>query len=361
MFEALIKPMVESGLLNEEARTALNEAWEAKLNEAREQIRNEMREEFAGRYQHDKTLMVEALDKMVTDQLRGEIKEFHQDKVAIQRERVQAQLKLQENVKKIRKFTVEKLAEEIGEFRKDQKTHKQALARLEKFVVKALAEELVEFQADRRDLIETKVRLVSQAKKKLNELKNRFMARSARLVNESVTNQLTAELSQLRNDIAKARENAFGRKIFEAFASEFTSTHLNENVEIRKLMRTINKQKKVVAEAKQYAAKAVKLAESKDQELKKLNETNKRAAIMGELLSPLKGDKQRVMSTLLENVQTDRLKSAYEKYLPSVINESVPSTRKVLAESAVTGNKQAASPVGANENIIDIQRLAGLK
>ena len=41
-----IKPLLESGLINEETSTALNEAWESKLNEAREQVRAELREEF---------------------------------------------------------------------------------------------------------------------------------------------------------------------------------------------------------------------------------------------------------------------------------------------------------------------------
>jgi len=31
-----IKPLLESGLINEETSQALNEAWESKLNEARE-------------------------------------------------------------------------------------------------------------------------------------------------------------------------------------------------------------------------------------------------------------------------------------------------------------------------------------
>jgi len=72
MFDA-IKPLVDSGIINEDTQQALNEAWESKLNEAREQIRSEMRNEFAGRYEHDKGLMVEALDKMITESLQAEI------------------------------------------------------------------------------------------------------------------------------------------------------------------------------------------------------------------------------------------------------------------------------------------------
>jgi cyclopropane fatty-acyl-phospholipid synthase-like methyltransferase len=61
-----IKPLLDSNLITEETRQEINEAWENKLNEAREQARAELREEFAQRYEHDKSVMVEALDKMVT-------------------------------------------------------------------------------------------------------------------------------------------------------------------------------------------------------------------------------------------------------------------------------------------------------
>ena len=62
MFEQL-KPLLDSNLITEEMGKEINEAWETKLNETREQVRAELREEFAQRYQHDKTVMVEALDR----------------------------------------------------------------------------------------------------------------------------------------------------------------------------------------------------------------------------------------------------------------------------------------------------------
>jgi len=68
-----IKPLLDSGLINEDISQELNEAWEAKLSEAKDQVRSELREEFAQRYEHDKQVMVEALDRMVTESLQGEI------------------------------------------------------------------------------------------------------------------------------------------------------------------------------------------------------------------------------------------------------------------------------------------------
>ena len=56
MLEA-IKPLLDSGIINEETETAINEAWEAKLSEAKETVRAELREEFAQRYEHDKSVI----------------------------------------------------------------------------------------------------------------------------------------------------------------------------------------------------------------------------------------------------------------------------------------------------------------
>ena len=67
-----IKPLLDNGIINEDTKQAIAEAWEARIVEAKEQVRAELREEFAQRYQHDKQVMVEALDKMVTESLTVE-------------------------------------------------------------------------------------------------------------------------------------------------------------------------------------------------------------------------------------------------------------------------------------------------
>ncbi len=105
MFDAL-KPLLDSGIINEDTRTAINEAWETKLNEAREQIRAELREEMAQRYEHDKSVMVEALDKMVTENLKAEIEEFAVEKQAIVEDRVRVKNHMLESASRFNDFMV---------------------------------------------------------------------------------------------------------------------------------------------------------------------------------------------------------------------------------------------------------------
>ena len=360
-----IKPLLDSDLINEDTRKEINEAWEAKLSEAREQARAELREEFAQRYEHDKSVMVEALDKMVTEGLAAEIQAVAAEKQALAEDRVKFQRKMNESATKFNGFLVSKLAEEIGELRKDRKMHTEGLAKLENFMVHALAREIQEFAADKRDVVETKVRLVREARSKLEGLKARFVKESADKMSQAVSRHLKAELTQLQEDIKVARENNFGRRIFEAYASEFGATHLNEKAEVRKLHSLLQNKDKQLAEAIKLTQKAKVVVESKERELRMIKESNERDSTMEMLLAPLNKEKQEVMRNLLESVQTSRLKNAFEKYLPAVLEDRSAKAPKVIAESVstVTGDKTVPVQIAQEEdrsNVIDIKRLAGL-
>ena len=363
MLDAL-KPLLDSDLINEETRSEISEAWEAKMTEAREQVRAELREEFAQRYEHDKTVMVEALDRMVTEGLTAEISAVAAEKQALAEDRVRFQSKMKESATKFNDFMVTKLAEEIGELRKDRQQHSQGLEKLEQFVVRALAGEIMEFAQDRRDVVETRVRLVRDARGQLEALKSRFVKESAEKMSQSVARHLKAELSQLQEDIKIARENNFGRRIFEAYAAEFGATHLNENAAVRDLKGMVADKNRQLAEATQTLEKAKVLVESKEREIRMIKESNVRESTMEELLAPLNEEKREVMKNLLESVQTARLKGAFEKYLPAVLAEGkTAKARTVIAEShvAVTGDKSVkVIEEQDRSNVIDIKRLAGL-
>jgi hypothetical protein len=357
-----LKPLLDSDLINEETRSEITEAWEAKLNEAREQVRAELREEFAQRYEHDKTVMVEALDRMVTEGLAVELEQVKAEKQSLAEDRVRFQAKMKESSTKFNDFMVTKLAEEIGELRKDRKMHTEGVAKLESFVVHALAREIREFAQDKQDVVETKVRLVREARKQLETLKARFVTESAKKMSNAVGNHLKAELGQLQEDIKVARENNFGRRIFEAYAAEFGATHLNEKAEVRKLHDVIARREQQLGEAIKLGAKAKTLVESKEREIRIIKESNQRESAMEELLAPLNQEKAGVMRNLLESVQTARLSSAFEKYLPAVLADRSVKASKVITEtvSVATGDKSARVQEEDRSNVIDLKRLAGL-
>jgi septal ring factor EnvC (AmiA/AmiB activator) len=182
-------------------------------------------------------------------------------------------------------------------------------------------------------------------------------------VKESVANNLKAELTQLQEDVQLARENMFGRRLFEAFATEFAATHLNENKEIAKLNHQL-------AESRKQLVKREQLVETTQRDLKIITERTQRQQVMGELLAPLSKERAAVMVQMLESVQTPRLRQAFDKYLPAVLNakseavKSVDNTRVQLSESKetteITGDKPAKPAQDVN-NIVEIKRLAGLR
>ena len=362
-----IKPLLDSGIINEDTRTAISEAWEIQINEAKEQVRAELREEFARRYDHDKTVMVEALDKMVTENLVKEIAEFAEEKQALAEDRVKYKRHMVESAGKFDQFLLKKLSEEIKELRGDRELQSESIKRLEKFVIRALAEEIQEFNHDKRAVVETKVKLVAEAKQKLADLQLQFVKRSAALVQESVSKNLGTELGQLKEDIHAARENMFGRKLFEAFANEFALTHLNENREFAKMRGIISKQNNVIAEAKKVVRQKAVLVEKKEREIRIIKESTQRKDTMSELLGALNKEKAGVMRDLLEDVQTNKIRAAYDKYLPAVLNNSPISKPKaakpMIAEGRkeMTGDKSAKTSLDVSDNVFDIKRLAGLK
>ncbi len=357
----VIKPLLDSDLVNEETRKQITEAWDAKLEEIREEVRQDLREEFAGRYEHDKHTMVEALDKMVTEHLSAEISQVIAEKKALAEDRVKFNTRMTESAEKFDSFMVKKLAEEIQELRKDRTSQSATMEKLEKFVIENLASEITEFHKDKKDVVETKVKLVAEAKDQLDALKKKFIEKSSKLVKEAVTGTLREELTQLKEDIKQARENNFGRKLFETFAAEYSTSYLNENQEMKGLEAVIVDKDKQLKEASEKLETSTTEVDAQKAKIERINEGITRKEKLNELMKPLANKQADVMQSLLESVGTDKLKSAYDKYLPAVLKNEAPR-KEILAETRkeVTGNKTIKSQNVDEDNIVLLQKLAGM-
>ena len=363
MLDAL-KTLFENDVVSEEVRAEIENAWESKIKENRQQATAELREEFAKKYEHDKATMVEAIDAMLSERLAEEIAEFAEDRKQLAEAKAKYAVKMREDANLLKTFVMEQLKSEVSELHEDQKGMANKFKMLENFIVDALAKEIAEFHEDKKDLAETKVKLVKEAKNKFAEVKKDFIAKGANKVSSIVENTLKGEISALKDDIEEARKNDFGRKMFEAFASEYATSHLNENSEVKKLMNVVAAKDKQLAEAKAFAVKAKNLAESNANEVKRMAQVAERKDTIDGLLSPLNRAQKEIMTDLLESVQTNRLQSAFDKYLPSVIDGKSPAKQKaVITEGKeITGNRETETNVSskADDNVVDIRRLAGL-
>jgi hypothetical protein len=363
MLDAL-KSLFENNVISEEIKQSIEEAWEARVNEARENAAVQLREEFAQKYEHDKQAMIEAVDRMVTDRLSSEIVEFAEDRKSLAEMKVKYAQKMKSDAGVMKEFVTRQLASEVAELHEDQVAMASKFGALEQFVVEALAQEITEFYKDKQDLAETKVRLVREGREQLKKVKQQFVERAAAMVDKVVSEGLHSELHSLKEDIDAARRNDFGRKLFEAFASEYQTSYLSEKSETAKLLKVIDMKELAIQEAAQAASEAQALVESKQAEIAKLKEAQVRKQIMSELLAPLNSEQKDIMGELMESVKTVKLVESFDKYLPAVIAGKAPQKKQALVEAKeITGNKVSNSNRSSenDNNIIDIRRLAGLK
>lgn len=361
--------LLEGANLSEDAKSTIQEAWESNLAEAREAITAELREEFAQRYEHDKGLIVETVDNFVSQKINEEIAELAEDKKKLAEDRVKYRKAVKEHAKLLDKFVTKLVATEVKELRNDRARVAEHVSKLDNFVTDQLAEELKEFHSDKKALVEHKVKMVREGKRQLAEAKKTFLSKAAKTIEGTVNKVISEEVKSFKDDITAARENDFGRRIFEAFAMEYGVSYLNEAKEIKKFQSSLAKMSKQLKEAQSQLAehkKSVQLTESK---LRVAQDRYARKEKLDELLKPLGREKREVMTDLLESVKTEKLEQAFNKYLPSVLDGAQPKqTRRALKESSKkehTGDRKATVRAEADDStdVVElnaIRKLAGL-
>ena len=367
MAKKLDELLSESVGLSEDTRTQIVGLWESKIAEAREEVASTLREEFARKFEHDKGVLVESMDRFLTDKVRVELEEFAEDKRKLVTERIAYKSKLTEHTGMLNKFITESVAKEMKEFYSEKRAMKENFAKLENFLLKQLAEEIREFRIDKKSLVEQKVKMVTEGKQQLQETKTQFIKRAAQIIESNIEKTLRSEISQFKEDIRVARENDFGRKIFESVAAEFMTSYLNEGTEISKMQKVVESKNQQMKALQMTVKKSKTLVESMDSKLRASQDLVERQKVMNELLAPLSKDKRGVMKELLESVQTKNLQVSYNKYLPSVLNEA--ETRKpVLGKtqlneatlSARSGDRAKGAHTEESSDSSDLQKILSL-
>jgi hypothetical protein len=173
--------------------------------------------------------------------------------------------------------------------------------------------------------------------------------------------RLSAEMEELKEDIEVVKENDFGRKIFEAYASTYANHYVDEDAVQSKL---------VVAESK--LADAERALQALEEDRNKMI----REAKLEQILSPLTGKKREQMAMVLKGVDTARLEESYKFFIGRILKEDEQPAgspaRRTLSEgqrpegqtTVVTGEEPApaeTSKPAVNESLAMMKRLAGIK
>lgn len=356
-----------SDVLSEDVKTKLAAAWDAKVQENKSETLAELREEFSQRYEHDKSVMVEAMDLFISENLQKELGELKQDRDAMIQARVEYKQKISEHAKLLNSFVNDRMAKEVNELREDREADKANTKKLEEFTLHKLATELNELRDEEKKLVDTRVQLISEGKQVIKEAKQKFIALAAEKTNTFIGEAFRKEISQLKEDITEARKNAFGRKIMEAYAAEFMASHFADATELKKLSDKIVALETSVTEKDQIVENKQQEIADAERKTRIAEDTLKRDRVMQELMAPLSKDRRGIMEDLLGTVSTEKLRESYQKYLPSVLNEGGRSPGKEpLIENhqaqnirVATGDKTIESTID-DGSIISLKKLAGI-
>jgi hypothetical protein len=289
--DLILQKLLNSELLSEEARAEISTQWTASV----EQYKTTVREE-------------------VTLAVRGEIAE----QWANERDSL---------IENVETFVAKKLEEEIEELRHD----------IERF--RDLEAEYAE------KIVEEKHAMAETLSEELDQLVDKMDA--------FFDLRLTEEFKELREDLEIVKQNEFGRKIFEAFATEFNTAHIDEDSTQSKLQAAVAKlsdAESTIAKLEESSAKLIR--ESK----------------LEKILAPLQGKKREQMSFVLQNVETARLEEAFNHFIGRVLKEEQsPAVRqeadaKALTESVVVTGDELSAPTKtvASDKHSELRRLAGM-
>ena len=234
----------------------------------------------------------------------------------------------------------------------------ELVAKVDGFVAEALVKEITELMADIerfRDLEAEYAEKIVEEKHKLAEEVAGELDQLVDKIDAFFEVRLAAELEELKEDIDLVKQNEFGRKIYEAFASTFATAHVDEDSVQSRLQ---------VAEAKLSDLKRA-LATSEEQRIAIVRE-----AKLEKMLANLTGKKREQMEMVLKNVETARLEESYKFFIGRILKEGA-APAATLTEGTVDGKKttvvtgdapleSAAVEPRLNESLAKLQRLAGI-
>ncbi len=358
-----LKKIFASEVLTEDTKSQIQKEFDTLIENERKAAAASERKALSEQYKADRKKIIASMDQMISEALEAEVAELKEELSQLRRLKVKMVKTISEADKKANAKALRGLHIMEAMLKKVAKTEMQELsedrAAARRAVAKSLKENQIKYANDRKKLVEN----------------------GGKVMEYLIKDQLSSFVRDMHEDINEARKNDFGRSIFEAFASEFSTTHFNENLEANKLKI----ENKKLQETLIKTAKTLK-EERKSIKGKLVEETRKRKILenkqareteVSRLLKPLKGTARHEMAALLEGVSTDKLKTTFTRYLPiitenhatkSLSTDRKPSGKPVLSEQKLSqasirdGKKAEVTDPADKEDstLIELRRRAGI-
>lgn len=394
-----LENLLESGILGEETKVALEEAWRAKLDEVRaslrEEVEKELREEIEtqvfesmkARYEHDRSLMIDSMDAMLTDLVNRvneekatAVKALNEERAqltaAIKEARASYEQKLQEKVVMLEQFVVSKLKQEIDEFYEDRKAVDDLRLKLATEISTAKAETHAVNEKALAELTKTVAGMLSEKVAELNTSKAKLDEAL-----ETAKVELENRKLELTNEVSK-RVNTLESFVAEKLKKELEELDEAKTALVEARVKLLSESKRKMEETrKAFIERASKLVESTVQnqlrsELSQLKEDimEARQNMLGmrifetfkaEFMTGFISEKSEI-KTLMKKL--DETTSTLEKVKKQIVekDEKINAlTRKIkLAESNVNRvNKmnELLSPLNKESRVIMEEILSNVK
>lgn len=250
-------------------------------------------------------------------------------------------------------------------------TRDQLIEAIDLKVTDMVSEEFKELEGDVlsfRDLEVEYAEKLSEAKAGMVESYKADLAGLVENLDSFLDSKLQAEVEELKEDLAIAKQNKIGQAMFEHFADLYKTKFIAES----------DVSKELEAVKAELTAMTAKLNETTMNKAK-LERTVK----MESVLSALNGGQRELMETILSGVRTEDLERSYEKYISRVLKESQAPTEKedkvlaegktdvtdktgvvktgdtAITESTVSTEEPAKKQLAESEKV-RLQRLAGI-
>lgn len=356
-----LEKFLKESNLSAEAKKVIQEAW----NEERETLASEIRLEMKERYSEDLEKLTEGVNSLVSSVITNEMTGLYEEKKKLHQDRKT----VRESLGKFYKFSQTILAEQVKDMRGEAKHLNESLGKFMKFSNVILSEEVADFQHEKRELVESRIKLLTEGRKEIANHKRQFSEKAAVASAKYIAETTEKHLSELKTELLEAKQNNFGRQIFEAFGAEFLRNQFNENKVLRGLNESISSKEQELMNVKVQLSEAVNKGKESVQKLKVMEDRYQRKEIMAELTKPLTSMQKQVMESLLSTTPTEKLNEGFAKYHKSVLRGTSsepavkqPTKGKPLNEGAViTGNRKPLPTVDSTLDSDDLDFLDQLQ
>lgn len=345
-----LEQFLESSTLPNEAKALIREAWE----EEKQELAAEMRQEFKTRYTEDLSRVVEGIETMTNQVVTESLADVQEER----RKLVEDRVKIRKTIGKYAQFANGIISEEVNKMRTKQRKIEESMGKYAKFTNNIIAEELQEFHTERRNLVEARVQLMAHGRQRIEEARRSFVKRASKQTAYHFEQMARREFTQLRESLQEARANMFGRKIYEAVQAEFRAVMFNEDVELRRVMQTVQLKNEELLEARKQTADLTKQLNESIRRIEIMEDSQSRRKTIEKLVSPLNAKQRSIMEGLLEKTPTTKLSEDFHKYFKAVIsgtsNQNTSGQRQrtsALVES--NGNREPANKVTISESVVD--------